>query len=787
MTYNFDVLKQIITGLASQNKSNDDTFKDLREKLEQKDRHIGNLEIKLVNSIRMLSEKLEDKTKDIEETVRLNTESNEEGQKSSLGKLEDTLSLLTKKVEKLESDDKKNKDRIKVLEDDLEDLKRSEIKTLKDTVKENSMNVTDLQEKDSIRETKMHKYDRSITDLYAKFSEVNIFEALKNNNSEGGGSGDRKDKDTYLLLIEGVKNSLTQKNEHLEQKLEIMQEILSKLKNDMIGAQRKIDISREKEADLSNKVDHINNQLHEIKIALNDLSLSGGHSNRNQMVKVEYNEKSNDNTNRNNTDTGGDYSGKIDELSNRLLIVEEELKSLSLGVPTKGDNKSTSTNTHTMTNINLNTADESQLRAKLIEIEKQIKVIHLKDKEREETNNKKFKAIEEALKKRVDKDAFQNWITEVNQLKDKLNEHKEEYYNTVEKGLVEDVNWAKKKIESLIFNVNDLKSMNKNVSREKDVDFVLGETMNTGKYLEIAIFNEYKSTVSKELNGLLSQIGDLWKLLEELQAALNTKANEKDLRTLEDMLLNKIEDFRQASVKKFADKADTNKNLRYLDINIKQLLETSMKRVEKGENWLIAKKPFGGNSCASCEAFLGDLNDHKEYVPWNKLKDSAERMYRLGNGFSKVLQDNVNFNFVSGANKQEGGGGAASLGNNVVISTSNNFGSTVNFNQNTSSSNMFNNEAKKKGGNDPLPKIRTKVKGNLNPSGGKAGAKLQSNQNNKTENNMGIVLNTQNISMEIPEFEENEEEMEVAGTEPKVLKIYKVKNKNFSNADSSQA
>lgn len=243
--------------------------------------------------------------------------------------------------------------------------------------------------------------------------------------------------------------------------------------------------------------------------------------------------------------------------------------------------------------------------------------------------------------------------------------------------------------------------------------------------------------------------------------------------TIIDSLLSKIEDFRQAAVKKFADKNETNKNLKYLDANIKQLLEASLKKVEKGENWLLAKKPFGGNSCASCEAYIGDLNDNREYVPWNKLKDNVERMYRLGTGFSKMLQDNVSFNPQKTVNEFN-----ITNHGNMVMSNSSNFGASTYGNQDTKNSNRdtnYNNnnsvnlltsmEVKKS--NNALPKIKNKGKGN------------NSNSNNNTQNNLGIVLSTnQNISMEIPEFDENEEEVEVLNNEPKVLKIYKVKKQS---------
>jgi hypothetical protein len=79
---------------------------------------------------------------------------------------------------------------------------------------------------------------------------------------------------------------------------------------------------------------------------------------------------------------------------------------------------------------------------------------------------------------------------------------------------------------------------------------------------------------------------------------------------------------------------------------IKQL-EILLKKVDKGDNWLLAKKPIDGFSCASCEAYIGELHDNNQYVPWNKypMRDPNEKLYRVyifliqvGNGFSRMLQ-----------------------------------------------------------------------------------------------------------------------------------------------------
>ena len=83
------------------------------------------------------------------------------------------------------------------------------------------------------------------------------------------------------------------------------------------------------------------------------------------------------------------------------------------------------------------------------------------------------------------------------------------------------------------------------------------------------------------------------------------------------------------------------KNLKYLELQTKQLIEEN-KKSEKQESWLLAKKPFNGHLCASCEAYLGDLKHitNSKYIAWNKYpaKDSIEKIFRINAGFSKVLQ-----------------------------------------------------------------------------------------------------------------------------------------------------
>ena len=77
------------------------------------------------------------------------------------------------------------------------------------------------------------------------------------------------------------------------------------------------------------------------------------------------------------------------------------------------------------------------------------------------------------------------------------------------------------------------------------------------------------------------------------------------MKTFENLMNNKLDELKLLCTRKFADKTDTSKNFKYVDTQIKHITQIVLKRNDKNESWLIAKKPIGGYSCASCEAYLG--------------------------------------------------------------------------------------------------------------------------------------------------------------------------------------
>lgn len=108
------------------------------------------------------------------------------------------------------------------------------------------------------------------------------------------------------------------------------------------------------------------------------------------------------------------------------------------------------------------------------------------------------------------------------------------------------------------------------------------------------------------------------------------------------MLQDRLNEIVKALTKQFADKGETKKAFKAHERQLKNLYGLLMSKGhgENEEDAMFSKKPLGGLSCASCEKDLVNMMGKKvEFMPWNKLpfRDPAERIARVGQGFSKML------------------------------------------------------------------------------------------------------------------------------------------------------
>lgn len=166
--------------------------------------------------------------------------------------------------------------------------------------------------------------------------------------------------------------------------------------------------------------------------------------------------------------------------------------------------------------------------------------------------------------------------------------------------------------------------------------------VDTHKFVRQEGFNEAISNIHKSIDSNKKEFSEIRLDIDCIRTKdLNIKANLRDLKNLEDTVLTKMETLKELIRDKYVEKTMLVKNLKYLELQTKQLIEETKKN-EKQENWLLAKKPYNGHLCASCEAYIGDLkpNTNSKYVAWNKypIKDPIDKVFRINAGFSKVLQ-----------------------------------------------------------------------------------------------------------------------------------------------------
>lgn len=229
------------------------------------------------------------------------------------------------------------------------------------------------------------------------------------------------------------------------------------------------------------------------------------------------------------------------------------------------------------------------------------------------------------------KDSISDVNREMNNLKDKFQSLIED------QGKHDDILMIKRKLESMSNAIHTLKISVQEVSANASYNKM---QIDTTKLLETQVFNEFKSTVMKENDIMNDNLHQLKRLIDELTSMMKTRCCFKDLKALEDELIEKMEELRGAYSKKFADKSETSKTLKYLEQQIKHIIDVYIKKMERGDSWLLAKKPLGGHSCGSCENYIGELKENPQFIPWNKypVRDPNDKLYRIGNGFSKMIQ-----------------------------------------------------------------------------------------------------------------------------------------------------
>ena len=257
-------------------------------------------------------------------------------------------------------------------------------------------------------------------------------------------------------------------------------------------------------------------------------------------------------------------------------------------------------------------------------------------------------AVQEELKSKITTDnlseLYKYHVSDqegINDLKDSLNL----LYDDNRKTQTDLQNFYRK-LETVYSTVMILQAMPKEIGdKNRRVDI--------SKYIDQAKFVESTQSLYKELESLRKDNEEHKRILEEVVSKLAICATSKDVSELEDKMNTLLSELKLSIHKKYAEKYEMNKLIKVLETKIRQLTDENAKRLEGGENWLLAKRPLNGYKCASCEAYLDNLAGPQDYLPWNKYPTrEAEKAYRMGSGFSHMLQM-MNTEYVRNLDRKE--------------------------------------------------------------------------------------------------------------------------------------
>ena len=398
-----------------------------------------------------------------------------------------------------------------------------------------------------------------------------------------------------------------------------------------------------------------------------------------------------------------------------------------------------------------------EIKKKLSQINSQIDLL-LKLPKGTGSGNTDLSAINELMKKIIDlENDYKAFVEKVNideiyrQLKF-LHETKADKKDVKEKyeNHQIQIDAINKRLDNLFSQL--LNKQSDGIGQPIDIDF--------SQYLSKNEFDKHKKENNDEFKKIWDEINNIKDLINKIFAILDKKANLSDLENLKNYLLSKLEELALACNKKFADKNETANNLKYLENQIKkifELLSAKKDTVNEADNWLLAKKPLSGYSCAACESMINNLRDDaNKFIPWNKLplRDPSDKLYRMGNGFSKMLQM---LNFDSYGN--------VSLNPNIINETSIN----NEVNNNNSNNNINNNLSGEQNNNLNNNKVKTDYKKRINSANPKFKINFKEHKNKNLHSAFGNSEMGKTRNEVLPDI------YDISGTQnedgPKITKI----------------
>jgi len=541
---------------------------------------------KIVKKIKLLESKI-DKLQQNESVAKSQSISQEKSNKS---RLESRINLLNNKIDQLEDDQKKMKEDISKIKEKTDDF------NVYDLFKGNSGDTNIDAAKGLIMNLENKIYKKlGLYDLKFKKDEEDIFQNkndIKNMNNLLNGL-----KDICAKNIKDI-NDLKENNE-------------------------------DKYVEINKFISEINNKIKDIDTKMN----TNVPSNNGNIIPNKDNAYNKENTNGNNpvvmsTNDNNDFNQineKIQELENKISELREELELL------KSSNDKDSKEEKAINPEQLKLIKDISTRTN--ELEKHMKIIL------SELNIKEIYERLDALEKDLNKKGNK---FEISELKEKLltleeNEKdlnfKMDQMQQFNEKIRGDMQQIIKKIEYLSGQINRIS--NETVDNDKNK----GPILDVNKFVDLYLFNEKQKEINKKFDKIRLSFEEVARNIDDIIQKLSHVPSDKDFSQFQSIIRTMIDDLKLGLNKKYAEKTETSKSIKFLETQIKTVQESFQKKIEGADNWLLAKKPLNNYVCASCESIIkGELGKKSEFVPWNKYPNREEKSYRYGHGFSRMLQ-----------------------------------------------------------------------------------------------------------------------------------------------------
>ncbi len=340
-----------------------------------------------------------------------------------------------------------------------------------------------------------------------------------------------------------------------------------------------------------------------------------------------------------NVETTNDFGfGKVktfDQLKFKLLEFRKEFEKAKNGLNEHKENMNIINNKfNKLIGDTVESEGNPPLNDRLKEIEKKVNFLlgDLTLEDIEDVNKYREGKKEEEQRKIMNIQEMNRKITklEYNKVDSSVFDTKNDRMNTK-------IEETKTKLNELIYNLygytGDQYDIDKNIQFVKEDDF-----------------DKYKITVANEIEKIWKEIYNIKEKNDALIEKTKGGCSTKDIEDNNNYVFQKMEEHLDELNKKFVLKNENSTALKNLEDQFKRIILLLATKVDhENDNWLIAKKPINGYSCAACESFIGDLKEEKDdkYINWKKMpmrerekekEQEKEKIYRLGNGYSHVLK-----------------------------------------------------------------------------------------------------------------------------------------------------